>query len=180
VLLGGTRTGEASQWILSWLGEIQPVPGVRGYQSLDDVLRDSDRKGVRRNMASRHQNLLRRPDEYRRRQKQLHRLSRRGVRLLDPLEVQLARRLRRTAAERGVGLIFVISPQLNQRPNLIWAAENGAIDHLLSYNDPIRYQDLYDLEHRWDNGHLNGEGARIFSRYLAADIDSIDEAARAR
>ena len=50
-------------------------------------------------------------------------------------------------------------------------AELGA--PVLRYNVPALYPRLYDVEYRFDSGHLSAEGADYFSRLLARDVAAL-------
>ncbi|HQR36960.1 MAG TPA: hypothetical protein PLF26_01055 [Blastocatellia bacterium] len=78
--------------------------------------------------------------------------------------------LRRTVARikaAGARPILVVPPCLATRADLVRLRDQGVIEDLLVFNDPLRYPELYATEHRFDVGHLNKAGAAVFTNLLA-------------
>jgi hypothetical protein len=73
--------------------------------------------------------------------------------------LSIADELRRANVEP----IFIMPPSMNSTGVQGWPA--GVT--LLSFNDPDGYAQLYDPALRYDMGHLNAEGAQVFTRLLA-------------
>jgi len=88
-------------------------------------------------------------------------------------DFELVQRIAREVAERGVEFVLVILPsQSCDRPfEERLMAELGA--PVLRYNVPAQYPRLYDVEYRFDSGHLSAEGADYFSRLLARDYAAL-------
>ena len=78
----------------------------------------------------------------------------------------LVEQVRRAGAEP----IFIVPPTLEPQYELHRAHQLGYIPTLLSYNDPTRYADFYDLENRHDAEHLNDAGSRQFTQQIAKDV----------
>jgi len=97
-----------------------------------------------------------------------------------PEALELYRRLRERVEAMGATAIFVAQPGLYVQHDLVAAAESGELGHLLAYDDPRAVPELYELEARWDANHLNPEGARRFTRLLAADFLGLVEAEERR
>ncbi len=74
----------------------------------------------------------------------------------------------------GIDPIFFVGPVLEARGIARLAAENDLIT-LFAYNDPERYPNLYDLDHRFDRYHVNSKGARILTRLVARDFAAFVE-----
>ena len=87
------------------------------------------------------------------------RLPRRGV-----------RSQRELAARHGVTLVYVVQPGDEAETQQLQLHEEGESERLLDYNRPDRYPDLFALENRYDEKHLNQRGAEAFTRTLAADL----------
>ena len=79
------------------------------------------------------------------------------------------------AAIRRAGAvpIHLITPTARPTPALYRLAETGRVPHLLAFNDPLAYPDLFIEERRFDAEHLTTEGARRFSRLLAARLTQL-------
>lgn len=78
--------------------------------------------------------------------------------------------IERRVAALDATAIFVAQPAMYHQEDLIAAARLGHIDHLLRYDEPLRFPDLYDPDHRYDETHLNDEGARLFTELLATEF----------
>ncbi|MGH7201760.1 MAG: hypothetical protein ACREJB_14220, partial [Planctomycetaceae bacterium] len=94
---------------------------------------------------------------------------------LDRFNLQAQLDQQRRIDEAGAIPIYVL-------PNLRWGTpdmnrlyRDGHLDHVLHYNHPLKYPALYDRGHYWDRGHLNREGARIFTTILADDFAAMLE-----
>ncbi len=76
--------------------------------------------------------------------------------------------LYRRAAAQGVEVVFV---EHVGEQNVAGAAqllsEMLPPEHLLVFNDPDRYPELFDVDVWFDRGHLNERGARLFTTMLA-------------
>lgn len=72
-------------------------------------------------------------------------------------------RLSRRAAEAGVQIRFVVPPNTFSG---VPPRELGALD----FNCPDKYARLFEPELRWDQAHLNTEGAAVFTPLLASAL----------
>lgn len=82
-------------------------------------------------------------------------------------------RLAQRIEELGAIPVFVMQPAMYHNEELVNAQRSGAVEHLLRYDDPGRFPALYDLDNRWDNWHLNSDGAHAFTRLLAEDFSAL-------
>jgi hypothetical protein len=82
---------------------------------------------------------------------------------------------RQVAAIRRAGAepIHLITPTPTPTPELYRLADAGAVPRLLAFNDPVAYPELFAQDHRFDAEHLTTEGARRFSRLLAARMAGV-------
>jgi len=71
------------------------------------------------------------------------------------------------AADAGVGVIWLVAPGDVSSPWLQEAAARGLVTRLVDFSDRAAHPDLYDRGLWWNRGHLNRDGARLFSRLLA-------------
>ncbi|MHC4380610.1 MAG: hypothetical protein ACYSU1_05930 [Planctomycetota bacterium] len=77
----------------------------------------------------------------------------------DPHLLEAVRSLEALAAEKGVGLVWWLHPNLERYPGWRQMEQAGEIEHLISYDDPKRFPDFYTTEWRFDLFHLNRRGA---------------------
>ena len=75
--------------------------------------------------------------------------------------------------ERGIEPIYVIPPVGRGTPLLDELGERGQIPHLLTFNRPKEFPELYRFENRQDLTHVNARGARAWSRLLADRLAGI-------
>ncbi len=78
--------------------------------------------------------------------------------------------LRALTEARGARLFFVVSPVLDRRGELREAVQQGVVEGLFAFNDPTRHPRFYDVDLRFDRGHLRDRGAEIFTRRLAEEF----------
>lgn len=76
-------------------------------------------------------------------------------------EIPGAERLRRMIEATGRDVIFLAPPHGHPVPVPLDA---------LNFNVPASHPDLFENSVRWDAGHLNAEGARLFTRELACRL----------
>ncbi len=87
-----------------------------------------------------------------------------------PEFLELLERVEALVRALGAEPVFVIQPALARQWDLIAAAERGAVETLLRYDDPDRDAALFAHENRFDSLHLNDAGAALFTRRLADDF----------
>ncbi len=78
----------------------------------------------------------------------------------------------------GVVPIHYIPPRVRPTPHLFLLEEQGLIEHLFAFNEPVAYPQLYEVDHRWDCGHLARSGAEMLSALLAERLAEVARAAR--
>jgi hypothetical protein len=83
----------------------------------------------------------------------------------DPLNEESYAAIRDLLTERRIELILITAPVALRDFHARVDAPPGT--RLLAFDEPGRYRDLYTPDHRADSDHLNYDGARIFSKYLA-------------
>ncbi len=49
-------------------------------------------------------------------------------------------------------------------------AREGAFDSFISFNDPAVFPEFFDINNRFEYGHLNRDGAALFSRRLGSEM----------
>lgn len=76
-------------------------------------------------------------------------------------------RLRDALTHMGVRVVFVRMPEGNACVN---EAEAVARLNAINLNDRDAFPELFRWEHRWDDTHLNGEGAKIAAEILGRSI----------
>jgi hypothetical protein len=169
-----TNVGRGLGWVDGWLGRRPPrefvaeTVGERGdgYTPLGEEGAELGRRG-KRFKNKRVDDYLARLEEYRE-----LRVSR-----WPPSEaaIDLYRRIERHVRDLGATTIFVTQPALYLQEDLIKAHARGDVAHLVRYDDPQRFPELYAPENRYDDTHLNEQGARLFTEHLARDVAELIE-----
>lgn len=70
----------------------------------------------------------------------------------------------------GATPVYLIAPYPAATAHLDGLAVSGTLPVLLAFDDPGRDPELFLERHRFDFEHLNAQGARIFSRRVAAEF----------
>lgn len=87
----------------------------------------------------------------------------------------------RAAQAAGVTLMLVAPPGSAGEPERSALQRAGLVSSLLDLNRPEQYPELFRIDHRWDEQHLNRAGAEAASRILASLFaDRVAEMARDR
>jgi hypothetical protein len=81
---------------------------------------------------------------------------------LDALQSQID-----LAREAGYEIVHVIAPIATARPSLHRIVEAGYVPHPLVFDSPEEYPALYEMENRFNGGHLSSSGAEVFTQRLA-------------
>lgn len=76
----------------------------------------------------------------------------------------------RTIEDYGVEPVFLVAPGVIRNDELISAYRQGHVDTLFVYNNPAKYPELYEIDSRSDDEHLNEYGSEIFSELVATDF----------
>lgn len=63
--------------------------------------------------------------------------------------------------------VFILPPRLETKQELQQAYRQGYIPLFLSFNDPIKFPKLYQVNLRHDKNHLNHEGSEQLTRLIA-------------
>lgn len=69
--------------------------------------------------------------------------------------------------ESGYEIVHVISPIATARPILHRIVDAGTVPHPLAFDSPVEYPELYEMESRFNGGHLSSSGAELFTSSLA-------------
>lgn len=84
----------------------------------------------------------------------------------DPLNTAGYISIRNLLEKHGIQLVLITAPVTTRDFNAKQDAPAG--EKVLAFDDPARFPELFTPEHRFDYDHLNGDGALIFSKELAA------------
>ncbi len=76
----------------------------------------------------------------------------------------------------GIELFFIIPPRLSQDQyeELIPLAKALPQNHIIKLYNYSDYSEFYRAEYSFDIGHLNTEGANLFTKYLAEEIKKLN------
>ncbi len=75
---------------------------------------------------------------------------------------------------KGISVIYLIPPRPYEMKN-DFSIICGQKDFppCIYMNDPFLFPEIFEVENRWDNGHLNDKGSQIFSKYFAQELVSV-------
>ena len=82
----------------------------------------------------------------------------------------LLKRYLQKANKNGINLHFILSPRSNvliSAEELLDIRNSLPQGKVIDLADPIKYRDLYNTKLRFDADHLNGQGAKLYTTYLA-------------
>jgi len=97
-----------------------------------------------------------------------------------PEALEFLTRVARKIEDLGAQPIFFVQPGMKRQHDLIGAARDGAIEHLLRYDLQEEHPELFDPAQRWDSFHLNERGAELQSEMLARDFAAMYKAGKLR
>lgn len=89
---------------------------------------------------------------------------------LTPNRVAIVEEITDVVEAAGAEPLFLVAPGIIRNDEMIAAQKEGYIQTLFVYNDPGRYPDLYAIENRSDEEHLNEQGSELFSTLIAEDF----------
>jgi len=78
------------------------------------------------------------------------------------------------AKKKNCEIIFILPPQsfvLETIPEIYGLYNQIPSANKLDVNDPSKYPKLYDLDHKWDGGHLNDRGAKYYTNALVSEYN---------
>lgn len=150
-----TRKSSAEQNI------VYESPGADGYLSLED---EHDH-----HFQQQHKEFLSNLHYYKANIDALTQKSRQ-TKHLKPYELNIINQFIKVIKDSGATPIFVITPLLEKQDHFISAYHQGDIPALFAFNDPETFPDLYNSDARFDQAHLNKQGAQKFTIYLAQEF----------
>ncbi|MBM3990040.1 MAG: hypothetical protein FJ298_03425 [Planctomycetes bacterium] len=152
IALGERRTDEIERELVG--------PRLDGYAPLGDESEGLGRRGQR--FHKRRERYLAQLEDYK--------ALRVGEGPPDAFALEMYRAIRARVEELGATAVFVTQPALYLQEDLIKAAAAGELPALLRFDDAERFAELYAPERRYDETHLNDEGARRFTELLADEF----------
>jgi hypothetical protein len=133
-------------------------PGIDGYLSLEDEYDDY--------FQHRHDEYLRGLNHYIETVDTLTQKSQQTTHLKS-YELNIIDQFIKIIQDSKATPIFVITPLLEKQDHFIAAYQKGHIPTLFAFNDPVAFPDLYSPKSRFDQAHLNEQGAQKFTMSLA-------------
>lgn len=94
---------------------------------------------------------------------------------LDTFSLDALLEQRRKLLDAGLVPVYVLPNVRWGTPNLHLLQSEGHLDKMLIFNQRSKYPGLYVEEHYFDRGHLNGKGAEIFTKLMAAELGPLIE-----
>jgi hypothetical protein len=130
----------------------------RGYQALEDW----DKEDI----AARALRLRRNPGEY---EEAIDWLTERQDNTMDlsAFNLRALQRQQQILADAGLRCIYVMPPMITPPTLVNTLARDGHLPTFINLDTPARVPELYELRYRFDRGHLNRQGADVFSRMFA-------------
>jgi hypothetical protein len=89
---------------------------------------------------------------------------------LDDLDLATHRAQFAAAESRGVELIYIALPGSVGDPERQFLHAEGVIPTLWDFSQPSEYPDLFRIEHRWDEDHLNPTGVPYLTALLVERV----------
>jgi len=86
---------------------------------------------------------------------------------LDEVMIDILTGIDRMVREHGAVPIFISNPIVRPRKDLQIAFETGVIENFFPFDDPDSCAVLFNPVSRFDEGHLNSEGAKKYTTLLA-------------
>lgn len=133
-------------------------PGADGYLSLED---EHDHY-----FQQRHEEYLRDLNYYMKTVDAMTQKSQQTTHL-EPYELNIIDEFIKIIQASKAIPIFIITPLLEKQDHYIAAYQKGHLPTLFAFNDPVAFPDLYSPNSRFDQAHLNEQGAQKFTMYLA-------------
>ncbi|MEM7133725.1 MAG: hypothetical protein AAF702_45945 [Chloroflexota bacterium] len=145
-----------------------------GFFPLEDELRGTTKQRVRDNFIKRNQLLANNPSV-------LNTMALNSIDFynspseqVDRVHLQKVMRLLHMAEVRDIHLVFILSPR-STTPNLVGLFEAIPQQNRIDLSNAEAYPSLYQLENSFDTGHLNNQGAVIYSELFAREFFKIAE-----
>ncbi len=91
----------------------------------------------------------------------------------DEIHLEAIRSMLKDSEQKGIHLIFVVSPRNNITMELINLSDKIPREHLIDMSNPDKYPSLYEFENSFDVAHLNNKGSEIYSKLLAREFETI-------
>lgn len=84
-------------------------------------------------------------------------------------------KLIKKSKKKGINLVFILPPRLKdiEYLALIPIANSLPPNNIIKLHDPDKFKDLYLAKNSFDIGHLNAQGANIFTYHLAEEFKKI-------
>lgn len=93
---------------------------------------------------------------------------------LNHIHIDKLQELINLSDEHGIHLVFIIPPRLHEKYEELLAIKTQLPnDRIIEVANHEQYPEMYDLAYSFDAGHLNAEGASIFTEYAADQILNI-------
>jgi len=87
-----------------------------------------------------------------------------------PSNLRQLHQLIQQAEDKGIRLIVIRSPR---NPGFLSLYNALDTENKLDMCDPIKYPEFYETKYSFDVGHFNATGAKLFTRALVADFQSL-------
>ena len=89
----------------------------------------------------------------------------------------LLEQLKQTKA-KGIELIFILNPikcEFHEPSDLVALFYTLPKTNRIDMANPLKYPEFYQIENRWDEGHFNDKGARVYTEKLATAFNELSK-----
>lgn len=147
--------------------------GEHGFYSLDDDLQETPNNDVLKQRKTTFIADTKTLDERRNSVLDIYENSNKKV--VNDYHLSYLKSLIKKSKEKGIDLIYVLPPRLTaeEYEELVPISNLLPKTNVINLSHPETYNELYTLENSYDVGHLNANGARIMTSYLAEEFKDI-------
>ena len=145
--------------------------GQDGFLSLDFDYETTDDEVVVEHLFERRQRILENPKLIESRKNTVAKAYHKVSNLFDSANLDRMLQLIEKSEQRGVQLIFILSPR-NGTQQLVNLSNQIPARNLIDMAEPTKYEQFYSLKNSFDLGHLNNRGAKLYSEKLGQEFRS--------
>ncbi len=175
-----SNTGHGADWLFTLLNYREPMQEQELEEAIGKKLDGHVGYKIEQEIPNRRKHFLQNTDRYLDKVQKLKQRTPESTQghITDD-EKKFLSQLVNKIQKRGISPIFIIQPKLSSQyeSHLSAAYQQRIIPSLFSFNDPHKFEDLYNIDYRFDFGHLNRKGSQRLTHLLADRfIQTIEQA----